>query len=471
MRLLTLLLLIPLSACGGGGGGGSSGGAGGGTTPTLPPLQSDKRINTDPAGSELSLFPAVCCDGMKVYVTWYDRRSGDLDVYFNRSLDGGRTWLPQDTRLDSGVAGAAGSLLPRICCSGASVYVVWYDYRSGDPDIHFNRSLDSGATWLAQDIRLDTDVAGAASSREPTICCDGPRVYVAWHDDRGGSWDIRFNRSLDSGATWLAADVRIDGDALGNDAQFPSLACAGTHVAAVWSDDRGGGSGVVFRRSLDGGVSWEGTDTVLDDADAAGIPTMARYGDNLHVAWTDTRDALPQIRYNRSTNAGVAWSATDVRLDRGGGGASNPSLCAFAQDVYAVWQDTRSGEADVYVQRSTDAGATWQTTDTRLDLDLPGVATSWDPRVCCGQQDVHVCWRDDRDGKFDIYHRWSGDRGVTWSSPELRLDTDPKGASQSIGQAMCCAGPFAGIAWMDDRGSAGSGADIYGNLADFAPGP
>ena len=469
--MLPGLIVLGLAVgCGGSGGGGSSGGDDGGSTPTLPPLQSDKRINTDPAGSELSLFPAVCCDGMKVYVAWYDRRNGDLDVYFNRSLDGGRTWLAQDIRLDSGVAGAAGSLIPRICCSGASVYVVWYDYRAGDPDIHFNRSLDSGLTWLPQDVRLDRGPAGSASSRDPSICCDGPRVYVAWHDDRNGSWDIYANRSLDSGATWLANDVRIDRDAGSFDQQFVTLACAGTQVAAVWSDGRNGGSSVVFTRSLDGGATWAPTDTTLDDADSAGIPRVAVAGTRIHVVWTDTRAAQPHIRYNRSTNSGVDWLANDVQVDGSSGAANNPSLCAFDIDLYVVWQDTRNGEADVYFQHTRDSGATWLPADTRLDLDLPGVATSWDPQVCCGQVDVHVCWRDDRDGRFDIYHRWSGDRGATWSSPELRLDTDPKGAAHSIAPAMCCSGPFAGIAWMDDRNAVDGGSDIYGNLADFSPG-
>ncbi|MDF1699987.1 MAG: sialidase family protein [Planctomycetota bacterium] len=470
MRISLTLFLLLLTACGSSGGSSSDGSDGGGSTPTQPPAQADRRINTDPAGSELSLFPAMCCNGREIYVAWYDRRNGDLDVYFNRSLDGGATWLAQDIRLDSGLAGSAGSLLPRICCTGSNVYVVWYDERSGNPDIYFNRSLDRGLTWLPQDVRLDSGTAGAASSREPSICCDGARVYVAWHDDRGGSWDIYANRSLDGGLTWLPSDLRIDRDAGNFDARFVQLGCAGNNVVAAWSDERRGGSSVVFTRSLNGGLSWEATDTILDDADAAGIPRLVISGTRIHVVWTDVRSTMPHIRYNRSTNVGVDWLANDIQVDASTGGANNPQLCAFDLDFYVVWQDTRSGEADVYFQRTRDAGATWLASDTRLDRDQAGVATSWDPQVCCDNQNVHVAWRDDRAGKFDILMRWSGDRGTTWSSPELRLDTDPVGSAHSTGPALCCGGAFAAVVWMDDRNGTGSEADIYGNIGDFAPG-
>lgn len=469
MRIPALAFLVLLVGCGGSGGGGAGEDDGGGSTPTQAPVQADKRINTDPAGSELSLFPTMCCDGMTVYVAWYDRRNGNLDVYFNRSLDGGRTWRAQDTRLDSGVAGSAGSLIPRICCRGDSVYVTWYDDRNGNPDIYFNRSLDGGLTWLPSDVRIDTDAAGAASSREPSICCDGARVTIAWHDNRGGSWDIYANRSLDSGATWLASDVRIDRDPGDSDARFAQLACAGSSVVAAWSDARRGGSSVVFTRSLDSGRTWEAADTVLDDADAAGIPRIAIDGTSVHVVWADTRGPMPHIRYNRSLDGGVGWLANDIQVDASSGGASNPSLCASSRHLYVVWQDTRDGEADVYFQRTSDFGSTWIAADVRLDRDLAGVATSWDPIVCCDRDDLHVAWRDDRDGRFDIYHRWSGDRGDTWSSPELRLDTSARGGSHSTALAMCCAGPFAAVVWMDDRNGSGSEADIYGNLADFRP--
>src|SRR5262245_25457927 len=101
MRPWTGAILLALAACGGGG---SSGGGGGGP---VPPAYTDTRLDVgDPLGWELSIFPEIARAGANLYVVWYDRRLGDLDVFFNRSLDGGDTWLATDVRLDTTPAGA-----------------------------------------------------------------------------------------------------------------------------------------------------------------------------------------------------------------------------------------------------------------------------------------------------------------------------------------------------------------------------
>ncbi len=464
IAIVLLVAVACLGGCGSGGGGGS------GDDPLAPPMGPvdtfDRRLNRDPAGAELSIFPVMCCDGQRVYVAWYDRRNGGLDIYFNRSLDGGLTWLATDIRLDSGVAGSASSLIPQICCSGANVYVAWYDERNGLSDIYFNRSLDSGSTWLAQDVRLDTDPAGAARSREPALCCSGSRVHVAWHDLRGGTWDIYSNASLDGGATWLVSDLRVDRGSNNRNAEFAQLACFGSTVYCAWADDRSGGSSVRFSRSVDGGVTWPATDVLLNNQDAAGVPTLVTSGTHVHVAWSDTRSGRARLRYNRSINAGADWLATDLAIDASTGDATNASLCADGAELFVVWQDTRSGAADIYFQRTRDAGATWLLSDVRLDQDLPGVSASWAPRIACDQQALHVVWRDDRHGRFDILLAHSPDRGVRWSTPEVRLDTDAPGAAHSVAPQVCALGVQAVVAWYDERHGSG---DIYVNHADFAP--
>ena len=123
----------------------------------------DVRLNTDLPGAAVFEKPQIAASGDSVYVTWMDTRNDfgvdhhlEWDIYFNRSLDGGATWLPSDIRLDTDLPGAARSEVPQIAASGDSVYVTWWDGRDGTADIYFNRSLDGGATWLTSDIRLDT---------------------------------------------------------------------------------------------------------------------------------------------------------------------------------------------------------------------------------------------------------------------------------------------------------------------------
>ena len=99
-----------------------------------------------------STDPRIAADGQSVYVIWEDFRNGTFpmvsDIYFNRSLDGGTTWLPTDVRLNVGVApGATLALDHDIAVSGSVVYVVWEDQRNGSNgqgrDVYLNRSVSA----------------------------------------------------------------------------------------------------------------------------------------------------------------------------------------------------------------------------------------------------------------------------------------------------------------------------------------
>ena len=171
------------------------------------------------------------------------------DVYFNRSTDGGRTWPASDIRLDTGIAaGTFSSNWPKLASVGDAVYVVWDDTRNTPAgaltaigDIYFNRSLDGGVIWLASDLRLDTDAAGSGVSEDAQVAVSGDGMFVAWRDDRDGSGDVRFNRSADSGATWLASDFRLDAGTPGAAVSTnPQVTASGYAVYAVWEDQRGG---------------------------------------------------------------------------------------------------------------------------------------------------------------------------------------------------------------------------------------
>ena len=101
------------------------------------------------------------------YVVWVDARNGRKDIYFNRSFDMGATWQTADVRIDTDTPGAADSDKVRLAVTGNDIHVVWEDMRNGRRDIYWNRSSDGGTTWLKSDIRIDTDVAGAADSVDP----------------------------------------------------------------------------------------------------------------------------------------------------------------------------------------------------------------------------------------------------------------------------------------------------------------
>jgi hypothetical protein len=70
-------------------------------------------------------------------------------------------------------------------------------------------------------------------------------------------------------------------------------------------------------------------------------------------------------------------------------------------NVHTIWYDERDGNREIYYKRSTDFGLSWSA-DTRLTFNS---ATSLDPRVCVSGPNVHVVWRDIRDGNWEIYYK------------------------------------------------------------------
>ncbi len=170
-------------------------------------MSTDVRLNSSPAGSSASEVPKIAAVGPTVYVAWADRRHGPLsDIYCNVSHDSGTTWRATDIRLDTDGPGAGASERVQLAATGDSVFAAWDDARDGAPDIYLNYSLDAGVTWQPSDIRLDTDCAGAAISAVPQIAISGDSIVVVWEDYRDGQADIRANVSSDGGLTWLDAD-------------------------------------------------------------------------------------------------------------------------------------------------------------------------------------------------------------------------------------------------------------------------
>ncbi|MFH0865898.1 MAG: sialidase family protein [Bacteroidota bacterium] len=162
-----------------------------------------------------------------IYVTWtqFDKygsksKQDSTNILFTSSFDAGKTWTtPVRINQEAGrcldddmtVEGA-------VPCVGANgeIYVSW----AGNKSIHFDKSLDSGKTWLANDI-LVSDMPGGwdfsvpgmqRCNGMPVTACDisnSPHkgtIYINWSDQRNGenNTDIWIAESTDGGSTWTS---------------------------------------------------------------------------------------------------------------------------------------------------------------------------------------------------------------------------------------------------------------------------
>jgi hypothetical protein len=439
-------------------------------------LPNDLRLDTgDSPGANDSLNPQISSSDSNVYIVWADKRNGNSDLYFNYSTDNGATFQPSDIRLDTGdLPGAHSSLWPQIASAGSNVYVVWFDERHGsyDYDIYFNYSLNGGATWQASDIRLNKGVPpGTGYLVNPQISCSGNNVYVVWND--GLNDEIYFNSSADGGETWQATEIQLDTGFPQGISYRPHISSCGSNVYVVWGDERNGGRDIYFNYSADGGITWQPTDIRLDLGDPPGAnwsfqPDVSCVGNNVYVVWGDMRNGGEDIYFNYSTNAGATWQASDIRLDTGDLPGAHQSwsyrINSSGSYVYSVWNDNRNGKFDIYFNYSADSGVTWQTSDIRLDTgDSPGANHSAYAEIGANGDNVYVVWCDERNGNPDVYFNHSFDGGATWQSTDTRIDTgDVAGLHESWNPQVSINENNVFVVWYDDRNG---GLDIYFNTA------
>lgn len=190
-----------------------------------------------------------------IYVTWtqFDNygsaaSTDSSTILFSRSVDGGQTWI-SPKRINK-IAGdcidsdyTTEGAVPTVGPNG-EVYVSW----AGPEGLLFDRSLDSGNTWLDQDIFV-SDIPGGwdyaipgiqRCNGLPVIDCDlsgGPNngtIYINWSDQRNGTTDtdIWLTKSTDGGNTWTAP-IRVNNDAPGKQ-QFFTWMCVDQKTGYLW---------------------------------------------------------------------------------------------------------------------------------------------------------------------------------------------------------------------------------------------
>jgi len=149
-------------------------------------------------------------------------------ILFSKSLDGGNTWSEplRISKFEGSCNEQDGNstigAIPAVGPNG-EVYVSWV----GPNGLMFNRSIDQGNTWLPEEIMISSLPDGNNLSITginrafvmPALKCDlsgginNGTIYVNWTDQRNGAnnIDVWLSKSKDGGDTW-SSPVRVNND-------------------------------------------------------------------------------------------------------------------------------------------------------------------------------------------------------------------------------------------------------------------
>jgi hypothetical protein len=305
------------------------------------------------------------------------------DVMFQKSTDGGRTWLPTDLLIQRGASHAHG---PDITTdSDGNIYYVWGNWDVDTAGVHdyrnlCSRSSDGGTTWTAP-VRVDDRPDSTRGIASPRIAVDSAgNLFCAWGDGRTGVDHIWSSVSTDRGATW-GRNVQVDDDT---------------------TDEGVGRADVVVQ---------PGTNHYLV---AAQIPR--RVGSH----WEEGTALY------RSTDMGLTFQP-GVHIDTSRYDTRHPHIaadrdhiiCDYFADPFRVG-DTMIAEARTFYTQ----GDSWGTPVRMTNLDSLHELYYSGPLVVSGDGRVHTALmvQDTIDHCDNIYHTSSTDHGVSWSDIELVSD-------------------------------------------------
>jgi hypothetical protein len=267
--------------------------------------------------------PVVTRDGADLVVVWSDLRWPWVlpQVRAARSTDGGRSWSPS-VRLDGGPTDGEGDPLgerspaetlgqtaPAVASTEEGLVVAWQERVRGVGPRTWIVRQDAGG-WSAP-IRPPGDVDGPRW--RPALAGLGSTVWLVEEvasPDGGARLDLRSSR--DAGRSW-SEPVPLDPGRCTGSTQRRAVVVPvdADSVVVVFEDDRTGRAGIHATRVA--ADEPPGASRRIDDAPEAAdarAPTAARRGDQLVVAWQDTRGGHERVRSLEAplpTSADEGW--------------------------------------------------------------------------------------------------------------------------------------------------------------------
>jgi hypothetical protein len=352
---------------------------------------------------------AVSADN-NVFIVWSGSAtgSGDTDIYFSKSTDGGKTFTPPIIMSTSGSQRTGSIVSPgiqqeaRIATSGSNVYIIWSDYSAGPAQLIFVKSIDNGTTF-SNPIPLGTVFAAAGETRLAAL---DDNVYVAWvgSADNVHAGSVLSRTSNDYGASF--GETRsISGLGV---ASMPEIATSsvGDAVYITWFNTTISEDGTVVNndilvsKSTDAGQNFSEPKNISQSPDQFSVrpQIVVVTSSNTSSVSSIDREASSSLSSSSSTSS-MSEASISPYSDTLNSPLVHDDGSREARDsVYLVWLESGMGGkvdiGDVFFSMSPDSGESFITPINLSNNTLSSTHPNLDPRIAVSEDgnDVFVVW-------------------------------------------------------------------------------
>jgi hypothetical protein len=206
----------------------------------------------------------MATSGDNVYIVWNSNKTGNWEIMFRASTDGGNTF---DDKINISNSSNGRSDMHRVAASGNNVFVIWCDDKTGEMEIYMKKSTDNGKTFGNATIiksvgTLPTNIKYLPYSGQETdtveidtrIALSGNNTYTSWWDNKTGNWEVLYARSTDGGETF--EDTINLSNSSTTDSTRSELAANGNNVYLTWWERNQTSDTPVMRVSNDNGATF-----------------------------------------------------------------------------------------------------------------------------------------------------------------------------------------------------------------------
>ncbi len=309
------------------------------------------------------------------------------------------------------------------------VVAAWRDFKLGyiNPNIErrigYTYSTNGGLTWAAPQLLPDPNPEHTSQS-DPVITSDAQGNFYISSTSRQPvaeyNRDMLLYKSTNNGQTFVLYSTAVPGTGgAGEDKEW--IFCDPVNTNTTYNNifiswtSFGPSTGIKFRKSTNGGLNWSATVNVSDVTGGQGSNICSGTNNQIYMVW-----AQNGIKFDVSTNGGAGFG-TDYSLSTVSTTNGFPFVCVDYSNnptrgnVYVVWDDSRGGNSDVYFQRSTNGGANWLAAPVRVN-DVTTNNQYWPMMQCDEAGNLYVIYYDTRAGSSSInsFIAYSTNQGNTW---------------------------------------------------------